>query len=138
VFTLVIWGIMVVGALLEGRPPDLLGHATTSVTEALDLGIIVPATFLAAYHLLRGRTAVGYLIAFPLLALLVALAPVIVAQTISQLASGITFTVPEIVGPISGFLVLGTVAGYFLILILRHLPETGSGRSTVREHPRTG
>jgi hypothetical protein len=138
VFTLVIWGIMVVGALLEGRPPDLLGHATTSVTEALDLGIIVPATFLAAYHLLRGRTAVGYLIAFPLLALLVALAPVIVAQTISQLASGITFTVAEIVGPISGFLVLGAVAGWLMILLLRHLPATAAPRVPVRGHPRTG
>jgi hypothetical protein len=47
---------------------------TTMVTYALDLAIITPAALLCAVLVLRGNP-MGYVIAVPLLALLVLLAP---------------------------------------------------------------
>jgi hypothetical protein len=98
--------------------------ATTPVTEALDIAIIVPATLIAGGLLLRGRVALGTVIAVPLLTLLVALTPVIAAQTVAQLAAGINATTAEIVGPISGFLVLGGTAGFLVVKVLRAVRAT--------------
>jgi hypothetical protein len=118
--TLIVWVAPLAAALAEGRPPELLGHSTTHVTEALDLAIIVPACFIAAGLLHRGRRlALACMIAVPLLVLLAVLLPVIVAQTASHLAAGLRFTLPEIIGPIGGFLVLGVAAVVLLRQILR-------------------
>lgn len=82
----------------------------------------MPATIIAGVLLLRGRVALGVVLAVPLLTLLVALTPVIIAQTIAQLAAGITFTTAEIVGPISGFLVLGGTGAVLLGKVLHAVP----------------
>jgi hypothetical protein len=123
-FTVLIWVGPILAAMAAGNPPELLGAATTPVTEALDVAIIVPATLIAGGLLLRGRVALGTVIAVPLLTLLVALTPVIAAQTVAQLAAGISFTTAEIVGPISGFLVLGGTAGFLVVKVLRAVRAT--------------
>jgi len=120
-FTAVMWTMPIVGGLLEGQPPALLGTNTTLFTEALDLAIIVPAVFIAARHLLRGRRVIGLVIAVPLLVLLAALAPTVIAQTVMQVEAGVAFTSAEIIGPISGFVVLGTTAGWAIYSMLRGL-----------------
>ena len=75
---------------------------------------------LAGVLLLR-RSPFGYLVAFPLLVIIVILLPGIVASTVSQLAAGVSFTIGEIVGPIAGFLLLGLVASWLVVLFLRPL-----------------
>lgn len=139
VVTLVVWAAPLIAAMAQGQPPELLGHSTTMVTEALDLAVIVPATFIAGALLLRGREALGYVLAFPLLVLLLALLPVIAAQTVSQFAAGVSFTVAEAIGPIGGFLVLGVAAASLIVKILRgvsddlpDLPDTPSQPARVR------
>ncbi|CAN5854184.1 hypothetical protein BH23GEM7_BH23GEM7_18200 [soil metagenome] len=115
--TLAVWLEAPVRSLLGREPPTLLAGYTTLVTHALDLAIIVPAVFLAGVLLLR-RDARGYLIAFPLLVLIVMLVPVITAQTVSQLRAGISLTAAEVIGPIGGFLVLGTIAMWIVARLL--------------------
>ena len=102
--TLGVWLGPILGASLAGEPPGLLQHYTTMVTDALDLGLIVPTVFLSATLIAR-RQPTGYLIAFPLILLVSMLLPVIVAQTVLQLSAGVTFKLPEIIGPFGGFLV---------------------------------
>lgn len=113
-----VWLEPLVTAGLAGVPPRLLDSYTTMVTDALDLGVIVPSTFLSGVLLLRGRL-LGYIIALPLLVMLVLLGPTIALQTVLQLRAGVTFTPAEIVGPIAGFLVVGVIAVWFLWVILR-------------------
>jgi hypothetical protein len=113
-----VWVVPLVAAAIVGDPPHLLGHSTTAVTEALDLAVIVPATLLAAWLLLRERPE-GYVLALPLVLLLFAMLPMIAAQTAFQLAAGVTFTPPEVIGPLSGFLVLGAVALRLAVATLR-------------------
>lgn len=114
-----------VSEIAQGQPPKLLDSYTTSVTDVLDLGIITPAAFLSGVLVLR-RAAAGYLMAFPLLGIIVILAPAIAASTVSQLSAGVSFSTGEIVGPIAGFTILGVLAIWFLIGLLRNLHEGGS------------
>jgi hypothetical protein len=121
VLTFVVWLEPLISAFVQGTPPKHLDASTTRVTDALDLGIIVPSTVLAGSLLLR-RNLQGYRIAFPLLVLIVMLLPGISLSTVNQVAAGVAFTPGEIVGPISGFLVLGLIAVGIIVVILRAVP----------------
>jgi len=120
-FTVVMWGAGLVTVLVEGQAPGTLGHATTTVTEALDLAIVVPLAVVAACQLFTGRLGTGSVMAVPVLLLLTALAPVIAAQTVSQLRAGVELTTAEVAGPIAGFIVLGGCAAVLLLRLLRAL-----------------
>jgi hypothetical protein len=116
-----IWLEPIVGASLRGTQPDLLDHYTTLVTEALDLALIVPGCFLAGVMLWR-RDPRGVGVAVPLLVLLLLVGPAVAAMTWFQVADGIVFTIPQIVGPIGGFLVLGVIDIWVLAIVLRAAP----------------
>ena len=120
--TLVIWLEAPLTSLLGGRPSVLLGHSTTLVTHGLDLAIIVPAALMSGVLVLRSDPR-GYLIAVPILVLIVMLVPAIIAMTVSQLQAGIAFTTAEWVGPISGFLVLGGIGAWVTVRVLRRIPS---------------
>lgn len=120
-FTAAMWMGPIVFGLVSDTLPPLLGHSTTLVTEVLDLALVVPATLAAAYLMRRGDAAVGTVTAVPLLTLLTALAPTIVVQTVFQTQAGVEFTPAEIVGPIAGFLVLGSISAWFLVRLLRRI-----------------
>jgi hypothetical protein len=123
--TLVVWLGPLLGALLQGEPPELLDSYTTSVTDVLDLGVITPAAILAGALILR-RALVGYLMAFSLLVLEVMLAPMIAAQTVAQIAAGVTFTPAEIVGPMAGFVTLGLIAIWVTAALLRTITDAAA------------
>ena len=129
--TLGVWLAPLLAAQGAGQPPKLLDSYATMVTYALDLAIITPLCFIAGAQLRRGA-ALGYLIAFPLLGIIVLLGPAIVAQTAYQLAAGIAFAPPEIVGPIGGFGLLGVCSLWAMTTLLRRVapattPRRGSG-----------
>jgi hypothetical protein len=109
--------------LVQSGPPERMDTYTTPVTYALDLGIITPAVFLSGILILR-RASLGYLIAFPLLVVEAMLAPVITAQTVSQVSAGVSFPPAQIVGPIAGFVVLALVAIWFIVAILRNISDS--------------
>jgi hypothetical protein len=118
--TLVVWGAPLVAALIKGDPPDRMDSYTTMVTYALDLAIITPATFLCAF-LVLGDNPLGYVIAAPLLTLIILLAPQIILSTIFQRSAGVPFTTGEMIGPVAGFVVLGLIAAWLLLTILTGL-----------------
>ena len=118
--TFLVWSLPLLAATVSGDAPKWLDNSSTMVTDALDLAIITPSALLAGM-LLRRREPTGYLIAIVLLVLLLILAPAIIAQTISQLAAGIDFTPGEVIGPMAGFVVLGAIAAWCLLGLLRPL-----------------
>lgn len=123
--TLLVWGIPALGAAVGGVPTDHLDSYATDVTYALDLGIITPTALLAGLLILR-RAADGYLLALSLLVLEAMLAPLIAAQTISQLTAGIVFTPAEIAGPMGGFVAIAVAASWVLIRLLHHFGDPAS------------
>lgn len=120
--TSVVWLLPLLASTARGEPPKLLDTYATSVTDVLDLGVLVPTLFVTAV-LVRQRRALGYLLAAALIVLLVLIAATIVAGTALQLAAGVTFDPGEVVGPISGFVVLGAIG---IVLLLRLLRDVGS------------
>ncbi len=120
IVTTIVWLQPLLTSMLAGDPPKLLDSYTTVVTDVLDLGLITPLLFLSGIMILR-RVTTGYLIAFPLIGIIVVLAPAIVAATISQLSAGVDFSPGEVVGPIAGFTILGAFAIWLLIVLLRNV-----------------
>jgi hypothetical protein len=116
--TLLVWGLPLVSALLEGSPPERLDSYTTMVTYALDLAVITPATFICAYLALKSEP-LAYAIAAPLLTLIVLLAPQIALSTYFQRATGVPFTTAEMAGPVAGFVILGLLAAWLFVALLR-------------------
>lgn len=116
--TLFVWGAPLVTALISGGPPERMDSYTTMVTYALDLAIITPATFLCAILVLRGEP-LGYVIAVPLLTLIILLAPQIILSTVFQRSAGVPFSTGEMVGPVAGFVILGVLASWLFITILK-------------------
>jgi hypothetical protein len=115
-----------------GQPPERLDTYTTLFTNALDLAIVVTIVFLAGVLILRGDP-LGYLVAFPLLVLEAFLAPMITAQTVSQLRAGVTFPPGQIVGPIGGFATIAVVALWILVVLLRNVSDPATpGETRVR------
>jgi hypothetical protein len=95
-------------------------------TYALDLAVITPAAAASGVLILR-RAPLGCLIALALLVLEALLAPLIAAQTMNQLAVGVSFTPGEVIGPMAGFAVLALIAVYFIVALLRSI----SGRPSL-------
>jgi hypothetical protein len=119
--TAVVWLGPVAAAQLAGSVPDRLDHYTTLVTVALDAAVITPAAVVAGLLVLRG-SATGYRIAVPLLVVEALLAPLIAAQTASQLSAGVVLSPPEVVGPLAGFVALSSAAALVLWRVLSALP----------------
>lgn len=137
-FTLAVWLAAPLAALAPGGPPAGLGSYSTLLTTALDLGVVVLATLVAGGLIWR-REALGYLLGFALLVLEAFLAPMIAAQTASQLLAGVAFTTAEVAGPVAGFGVLALVAVRMAAGIYRGLPgAAASGSSSRRPGRRKG
>jgi hypothetical protein len=124
--TAVVWLGPVAAAQLAGSVPDRLDHYTTLVTVAVDAAVITPAAVAAGLLILR-RSATGYRIAVPLLVVETLLAPVIAAQTVSQLSAGVVLSPPEVAGPLAGFVALSSVAAVVLWRVLVALPGRPGG-----------
>jgi hypothetical protein len=133
--TLVVWASPVVSALLQGKPPTLLDHYTTLFTYALDLAIVTQTALLSAALILR-RAPLGYLLAFPLMGIIILLGPVILAGTLFQQAAGVSFTVGQTMGPIAGFVTLSGLGVWTMGAILRSIADQAAGRPVAAKNVR--
>ena len=116
--TLFVWGAPLIEALMSGSAPARMDSYTTMVTYAIDLAIITPATIICGFMILRGNPT-GYVMAMPLLTLIILLAPQILISTIFQYRAGVPFSTGEMIGPVAGFVILGSVGLWLLIRLLR-------------------
>jgi hypothetical protein len=123
--TLGVWLMEPLGTLVTGSLPKYLGTYSTLFTHALDMAVIVPAALVAGVLILR-RRPLGYLVAMSLLVLEAMLAPMMIAQTLSQVRAGISFTAGEVVGVLAGFGVLAVIAVWVAVAILRSVAAAAS------------
>jgi hypothetical protein len=112
------------GAFFLTDKVELERRANTMVTFALDLAVIEPATMICAALILQ-ENPLGYVVAAPLLTIIVLLAPQILLSTVFQKSAGVPFTPAEMIGPVAGFMGLGFCAAWLLIAMLRNF--TGAG-----------
>jgi hypothetical protein len=128
----VLWLLDIVASLAAGRVPELLASYTTMFTYAIDLAIIVPAVWLAAYLVLR-RTPLGYPLACVMLVGLAGIGLAVVGQTWAQLAAGITFGPGQFIGYIGSWIILAGLAIWCIIALLRSLTEASQRKLTATQ-----
>ena len=120
--TAVVWGPELLAELTSAQAPHRLGAQTTPVTQAIDLGVIVPFSLVAAVLVMRGR-APGHVVALPILGVLVFLLPTIAAATLLRMQAGIDYDLVELIGQVGSVVALGVLAAVFLRIYLVALRE---------------
>jgi hypothetical protein len=120
--TLGLWLSDLIGPLMAGRAPELLGPYTTMFTYGFDSALITPAAILAGVCLWR-RAPLGYLLAPPLLILCVLNGVVVLASTVAQTMAGIIFPLGVYIGMLGSWVVMGAFALGLTITFFRSLTE---------------
>jgi hypothetical protein len=95
-FLLLAWLGRIVLPLLQNLPPVGIENTTTLVVQGMDLGVIVPLTFLSARLLLK-RSAWGYLLASVALLKFVTYATAVSAMAASMILAGVEISPVEVV-----------------------------------------
>ncbi len=104
--TFLLWMSELVGPLLTGEVPELLGPYTTMFTHGFDSAVISPAAVLTGLFLLR-RRPLGYLLAAPMLVFCTLNGVVVLGQTASQALAGIVLPVGVYIGMVGSWVVMG-------------------------------
>ncbi len=117
-----VWLIEIVAALQEGGVPEAIASYTTDVTTALDIGLVMPTSFLAGYLLLR-RKPLAYPLACVLLTLLSLIGLIVAGQSGMQYLDGIRLTTQEYLAYVTPFVLLSFIAMGLLATLLRNLRE---------------
>lgn len=104
-----VWLSDLVPALLAGTAPAALGASTTLVTYAIDLGVIVPATIVAAVLLRRGAP-LGTLLGVVLLVIQAVVGVVVAGQTVVGFLVGVDLPPEAVAVFVVPFLVLAAIA----------------------------
>jgi hypothetical protein len=118
IFLSLAWLGLVAAPALTWAPPAGLESAITMVIQALDLGVIVPASFIAATLLLQKR-AWGYALSSVLLLKILTMGAALIAMVIGQILAGIP------VDPITSviFVLIGISGIVFGIMTLRNIRD---------------
>lgn len=134
-----IWMLPLVAALLTDDAPQLLDASTTMASDALALGIAVPVAILSGVLILR-RSALGYLVACPLLMFEALLVPSVVLQTLFRLNGDGSISPGEALPVIATLASMGVGATACLLMLLDHIVDDREsvGRSAVQAHTDLG
>jgi hypothetical protein len=124
--TLFLWLSELIGPLMTGQAPELLGPYTTMYTHGFDSAVITPAAVLIGVCLLR-RKPLGYLLTAPLLILCILNGAVVIAATISQTLAGITFPMGVYIGMVGSWVLMGAFAIWLTAIFFQSLIEPGVG-----------
>jgi hypothetical protein len=109
----VAWLPGMIGTAITGNIAEAVGPYTSKVTEALDIGLVVPVTLVAAVQLLQSRP-MGRVLAFVILVVNLCIGTLLMAQGIAQLIAGVPLTVGDIIARMLSFALLTLVAGGLL------------------------
>jgi hypothetical protein len=120
--TLGLWLSDLVGPLLAGEAPKLLGPYTTMFTHGFDSAIITPAAVLAGVLVIQ-RKPLGYVAAPTLLILCTLNGVAVIAQTAAQTLAGIIFPMGVYVGMIGSWVVMGACAIWLAAAFFRNIAE---------------
>jgi hypothetical protein len=123
--TLFLWLSDLIGPMMAGKAPDLLGSYTTMFTHGFDSAIITPATVLTGIYLLR-RKPMGYVFAAPLLVFCTQNGFTVLAATISQSLAGIVFPMGVYIGMIGSWVLMGAFAIRLTIVFFRNISNSAA------------
>lgn len=112
-----VWLLDIATALRQSRLSAQMGPSVTLPTYAIDLALIGPTVFLAAW-LLYQRAPLGLLLAVVILTLNAFIGFVVIGQTLFQVKSGIVLSLAQFLPFVAVFVILSSFA---LVLVVRLL-----------------
>jgi hypothetical protein len=113
-----VWFFEIFELFHSGRPSEIIGMKTTEPTFILDLALIGPLCFIAAYNVRRGK-AIGYVIGFMMLSLLAAIGLIVITQTATQYYFGVTISIQEFTVYVGIFILLSSIAFNYLRVLMK-------------------
>lgn len=126
--SLMVWLLDIISALILGSVPPNLGPYTTEATYTIDLGIIMPAAFLAGILVLR-RSPLGTLLASILITLNVSIGLVVASQSIMQALDGIILSISEYITYVMPFVTLSLIAAWLTSRLIRNISDSGPSQA---------
>ena len=108
-----VWFFEIAEFFIQGRPSEIIGMKTTEPTFVLDLALVAPLCFSAAFLLGRKR-ARGIVCASMMLTLLLYVGLIVIGQTLAQRYYGIEVPLRELIVYVFSFVVLSLFAVAFL------------------------
>ncbi|MDO9085063.1 MAG: hypothetical protein Q7U53_02545 [Anaerolineaceae bacterium] len=118
--TLFLWISELIGPILQGGAPEIIGPYTTLFTHGFDSALITPAAVMTGIFLLQ-RKPWGYVLSAPIMIFCTMIGVVVIGQTISQTLEGLVFPVPVYIGMIGSWVVMGAFAVYFTIAYFKRM-----------------
>ncbi|MFZ5948353.1 MAG: hypothetical protein ACOYU5_10370 [Stygiobacter sp.] len=119
-FLLLAWLGRIVPALLSNQPPLGLESYTTLIIQALDLGLVMPITFLSGI-LLWKKSAWGYLLSSIVLIKGVTLALAVSAMAVNMILAGVQVSIGELIM----FPSIAIISGGMTVILLRNVSGLG-------------
>lgn len=114
------WLMFILPSVFTGEPMKIIDIYTTEPTFVIDLAIILPSTLYCGIMLIREKT-IAYQFAPVLLILLTGVAIAVISQTIVQTSLGIVLNIVQLLGLVILFVILGAIALWLNIKLLKHL-----------------
>ena len=121
--SVMVWLIEIIGALASNGVPANLGPYSTESTYLLDLGIILPAAYLAGILVLR-RSPWGTLLASILITVNITIGLVVASQSIMQALDGIILKPAEYAAYVAPFVTLSLIAMGLIVSIQRNISDS--------------
>jgi hypothetical protein len=118
--TLLLWISELIGPIMQGTAPAIIGPYTTLFTHGFDSALITPAAVMTGIFLLK-RNPWGYVLSAPIMIFCTMIGVVVIGQTISQTIEGLIFPVGVYIGMIGSWVVMGAFAIYFTIAYFRKM-----------------
>lgn len=118
--TLLLWISELIGPILQGTAPEIIGPYTTLFTHGFDSALITPTAVMTGILLLQ-RKSWGYVLSAPIMIFCTMIGIVVIAQTISQTLEGLVFPIGVYIGMIGSWVVMGAFAVSFTVAYFRNL-----------------
>lgn len=115
--SVLVWLTEILTAAFTESVPSTLGMSTTSITFVLDIGLIAPACFLAAWMVWQGRTF-GFVLALMMLTAYALMGIMVISQTLFQRAYGVIISQAELAIFVGSFVAVCLLA---MVLLWRSL-----------------
>lgn len=118
--TLLLWISELMGPIMQGTAPEIIGPYTTLFTHGFDSALITPAAVMSGIFLLQ-RKPWGYVLSAPIMIFCTMIGVVVIGQTISQTLEGLVFPIGVYIGMIGSWVVMGAFAISFTIAYFRKM-----------------
>lgn len=115
-----VWLSEIAMLVISNKPSELIGMQSTEPTYIIDLALIAPTCFIAAFQL-KHKRAFGVVLSIMMLSLLGAIGLTVIVQNMTQAYFGIEIELYQMIAFVLIFVVLSVVALIYLLKLFKRV-----------------